>query len=77
MSREGHNAGKKDGALLCGSTKRAGVVQAGEQKAPAPPYWGLSVFKGSYKRDYSRIFIRACCDRTKDNGFKLKKDGFS
>ena len=27
--------------------------------------------KGAYKRDGDRLFSRACCNRTRDNGFKL------
>jgi len=29
--------------------------------------------KGAYKRDGDRLFSRACCNRTRDNGFKLKE----
>ncbi|KAK4830691.1 hypothetical protein QYF61_012860 [Mycteria americana] len=32
--------------------------------------------KGAYKKDEERLFTKACCDRTRGNGFKLKKDGF-
>jgi len=28
--------------------------------------------KGAYKKDGDRIFSRACCNRTRGNGFKLK-----
>jgi len=30
--------------------------------------------KGAYKKDGDRHFSRACCDRTKGNGFKLRVD---
>lgn len=33
--------------------------------------------KGPCKKDFSRIFITACCDRTGCNEFKLKKGEFS
>jgi len=41
-------------------------------------FWGdLSVaflyLKGAYKKDGDRLFSRACCNRTRGNGFKLKK----
>ena len=28
--------------------------------------------KGAYKKDGNKLFSRACCDRTRHNGFKLK-----
>jgi len=32
--------------------------------------------KGAYKQDRYRLFNRACCDRTRDNGFELKDGRF-
>jgi len=31
---------------------------------------------GSCKKEEDRLFIRVCCDRTKENGFKLKEGRF-
>jgi len=29
--------------------------------------------KGAYRKDGDRLFSKACCDRTKSKGFKLRK----
>jgi len=32
--------------------------------------------KGAYRKDGENIFSRACCDRTRSNGFKLEEGRF-
>ena len=32
----------------------------------------LQYLKGAYKKDRDKLFSRACCNRTRGNGFKLK-----
>jgi len=32
--------------------------------------------KGAYRKDGHRLFSRACCKRTRGNGFKLKAGRF-
>ena len=41
--------------------------------------WGdlitaFQCLKGAYRKERENIFSRACCDRTKSNGFKLDLD---
>jgi len=32
--------------------------------------------KGAYRKDRDKLFSRACCDRTRGNGFKLREGRF-
>jgi len=43
--------------------------------------WGdltaaFQYLKGAYRKDGENIFSRACCDRTRSNGFKLREGTF-
>ena len=43
--------------------------------------WGdliaaFQYLKGAYKKDGDTLFSKACCDRTRRNGFKLKEGRF-
>jgi len=49
------------------------VVLPGEEKAPGRPYNSLPVYKGGLEE---RLFTKACRDRTRGNGFKLKEGRF-
>ena len=39
-------------------------------------YAAFQYLKGSYKKAKEGLFTRACSDRTRGNGFKLKDSGF-
>jgi len=44
---------------------------------PGTPYCAAFQYvKGAYKKDGDRPFSRACCDRTRGSGFKLKESRF-
>jgi len=36
----------------------------------------FQLLKGACKKDENRLFSRACCNRTRSNGFKLKEGRF-
>jgi len=36
-------------------------------------FWYL---KGGYRKEWDKLYSRACCDRTRGNGFKLKEGRF-
>ncbi|MCQ4187533.1 hypothetical protein FK515_28530 [Klebsiella pneumoniae] len=43
--------------------------------------WGdliaaFQYLKGAYKKDGEKLFSRACCDRTRSNGFKIEGGRF-
>ena len=42
-------------------------------KAPGDLVEVFQYLKGAYKTDGERLFTRACSDRTRGNGFKLKE----
>ena len=73
----GHKSDDRAGApLLWGKAERVGAVQPGEEKAAGDLIAAFQYFKGPYKKDGDRLFIKACCNRTRGDGFKLKEDRF-
>ena len=76
-ARGGHKNGPRPGTpLLSGKAERVGAVQTAEEKVPGRPDCNLSVVKGAYNKDGDKPFSRACCDRTRCNGFKLWEGRF-
>ena len=47
-----------------------------EEKATGRPPCGLSILTGTCKKDGERVFSRACCNRARGSGFKLKEGRF-
>jgi len=50
-----------------------GAVQPGEENTGGRPYSSLPVPEGAYRKDGENICSRACCDRIRSNGFKLRE----
>ena len=55
---------------------RAEALQPGEEKALRRPYSSLPVPGGAYREAGEGLLIRACCERTRGNGFKLEEGRF-
>ena len=62
--------------LLWRKPGRVGAVQPGEEKAVGRPYCALPVSEGACRQDGENLFRRACCDRTRNSGFKLSECRF-
>jgi len=63
--------------LPCEDSKRAGVLQPGEEKAQGGPFSGLHYLKGAYRKSGEGLFIRACSNRTRENASKLEVHRFT
>lgn len=61
--------------LLRQQAERTGSVQPEEEMALGIHYH-FPVPKGDYRRAGEGLLTRVCSDRTKENGFKLKKTRF-
>ena len=55
--------------------ERVVTVQTGEERASGKPHFGLLISKESLK-ERNRLLSRVSGDKTKGNGFKLKKERF-
>jgi len=74
---EGHKDDPRAGAPLLGAkAERFGAVQPGEEKAVGRPYSSLPVPEGAYRKYGESILSRACSNRTRSNGFKLREGRF-
>lgn len=58
--------------LLLGKAERIKVPQPGAEKAVGDGISALPYIKGPYKKDGERLSTKACIDRTRGSGFKLR-----
>jgi len=53
--------------------RELGLVSLEERRLWGDLTAASQYLKGAYRKDGENIFSRACCDRTRSNGFKLKE----
>ena len=60
--------------LVCEERLRElGLFSVEKRRRQGDPRSDFQYLKGTCKKDGDRLFSRACCDRTRSNGFKLKR----
>jgi len=56
--------------------ERVGAVQPEKRRLRGDLIAAFHYVNGAFKKDGENIFSRACCDRTRSYGFKLRKGRF-
>jgi len=56
--------------------RELGLFRLGKRRLREDLMAAFHCLKGAYGKDEQNLFIRACCDRTKSNDFKLREGRF-
>ena len=56
--------------------RELGLFSLEKRRRPGDLIAAFQYLKGAYRRDGENIFSRACCNRTRSSGFKLRKGRF-
>ncbi|KAK4824080.1 hypothetical protein QYF61_010591 [Mycteria americana] len=71
---EGHENYQRAGTPLL--LRELGLFSLEKRRLGGDLIAAFQYLKGAYKKDGDRLFSRACCDRTRGNGFNLKEGRF-
>jgi len=53
-----------------------GLFRLEKRRLWGDPIAGFQYLKGAYRKDGENLLSKACCNRTRSNGFKLRKSRF-
>jgi len=56
--------------------RELGLFSLEKRRLWGDPIAAFQYLKGAYRKDEDNHFSRACCDRTRSNGFVLREGGF-